>query len=155
LAVEVLDVDIGKTPFFQLLRERLGYLGGRQAVLAENVSNANTPGFKPRDMNPKTFEAHVAPLLNPKARGIRPVALMATTAGHFGVGGTAMKGTAGSMSVKPTRSVDSETTLDGNAVVLEEQMIKVAETRMQYETAITLYQKGLAIMRTAARSPSQ
>jgi flagellar basal-body rod protein FlgB len=44
-------------------------------------------------------------------------------------------------------------TLDGNAVVLEEQMIKVADTRMNYDAALGLYQKGLQLMRLAARRP--
>jgi flagellar basal-body rod protein FlgB len=43
--------------------------------------------------------------------------------------------------------------LDGNAVVLEEQMIKVADTRMNYDAALGLYQKGLQLMRLASRKP--
>jgi flagellar basal-body rod protein FlgB len=50
---------------------------------------------------------------------------------------------------------DSETTIDGNAVVLEDQMAKASETRMQFETAITLYQKGLDLLRMAARAPGR
>jgi flagellar basal-body rod protein FlgB len=50
---------------------------------------------------------------------------------------------------------DSETTLDGNSVVLEEQTIRAAETRMQYETGLALYQKGLMLLRMAARPPGR
>ena len=50
---------------------------------------------------------------------------------------------------------DSEVTLDGNAVVLEEQMAKVAETRMRYEAALGLYQKTLGLIRIAGKSPTR
>lgn len=32
------------------LKERMAWLGARQTVLARNVANANTPGFKPEDV---------------------------------------------------------------------------------------------------------
>jgi flagellar basal-body rod protein FlgB len=50
-------------------------------------------------------------------------------------------------------SPDSETTLDGNSVVLEEQMLKMTEARANYEAAVGFYQKSLAMIRTAARRP--
>ena len=59
------------------------------------------------------------------------------------------------VSARVVERADSETTLDGNQVVLEEQMIRVAETRMQYDAAIGLYQKGLQLMRLAARPPGR
>jgi flagellar basal-body rod protein FlgB len=48
---------------------------------------------------------------------------------------------------------DSETTLDGNGVVLEDQMMKMTETRMEYDAAIGFYQKSMALLRMAARRP--
>ena len=34
------------------LKDRLAWLGSRQTVLARNVANANTPGFKADDLEP-------------------------------------------------------------------------------------------------------
>jgi len=48
---------------------------------------------------------------------------------------------------------DSETTLDGNQVVLEEEMMKMTQARMDYDAAIGFYQKSLAMLRLAARKP--
>jgi flagellar basal-body rod protein FlgB len=48
---------------------------------------------------------------------------------------------------------DSETTLDGNSVVLEEQMLKMAEARANYDAAVGFYQKSLGMIRMAARRP--
>ena len=50
---------------------------------------------------------------------------------------------------------DSETTLDGNGVELEDQVMKAAQVRQSFETSIALYQKGLALLRLAARAPGR
>ena len=42
-----------------------------------------------------------------------------------------------------------ETSPNGNAVVLEEQMIKVSELQANYQLAANLYQKNLGMLRTA------
>ena len=49
------------------------------------------------------------------------------------------------------RAPGSETTLDGNAVTLEDQMLKMADARMNYDTAVGFYQKSMTLLRTAAR----
>ena len=43
----------------------------------------------------------------------------------------------------------------GNAVVVEEQMLKMAESRMAYDAAIGLYQKSLAMLRLATKPPGR
>ncbi len=51
------------------------------------------------------------------------------------------------------KTPDSETTLDGNSVVVEEQMLKMAESRMAYDAAIGLYTKSMQMLRMAAKKP--
>ena len=55
---------------------------------------------------------------------------------------------------RATAGADSETTLDGNAVSLEDQMIKMTEARTSYDAAITFYQKSLSMLRMASRKPN-
>ncbi|MDB5494179.1 MAG: flgB, partial [Phenylobacterium sp.] len=50
-------------------------------------------------------------------------------------------------------SKDTETRLDGNSVVLEDEMMKMAQARTDYDAAITFYEKSLALIRLAARAP--
>jgi len=121
---------IGDTPYFALLRARLDYLGDRQKLIAENIANASTPGFTPRDLDSASFERAME----------RATKSGDTTRIH---------------SARTINRPDSETTLDGNSVVLEDQALKAAETRMAFETAMTIYQKGLALMRMAARPPGK
>jgi flagellar basal-body rod protein FlgB len=77
-------------------------------------------------------------------------AMVATHAGHMAPArGPSAPG------VTAVKSPDSETTLDGNAVVVEEQMMKIAETRMDFETMVGLYQKSLGLLRLASRAPGR
>jgi flagellar basal-body rod protein FlgB len=137
-------VDLANTPFFGMLRQRLDQLSQRQQLIAENIANASTPGYRPRDVDTAAFER----ILSSSTNG-GGITLARTNAGHMGAGGASNGGVA-----VVTRN-DSETTIDGNAVVLEEQMARAAETRMQFETGIALYQKGLELMRMAARAPGR
>src|SRR5262249_51165124 len=123
---------------------RLNQLSERQRLISENIANASTPGYRPRDLDTSSFERALA------AAGGRSAGLeMArTNPRHMSPGG-------GDASAAITTAADSDTTIDGNAVVLEDQMAKASETRMQFETAIALYQKGLDLLRMAARAPGR
>jgi len=135
-------LDLANTPFFGMLRARLDQLSERQRLIAENIANASTPGYRPRDVDTSGFERMLA-----SASGGGGVTLMRTNGGHMAGGGGG--------GVQIVTRDDSETTIDGNAVVLEEQMARAAETRMQFETGIALYQKGLELVRMAARAPGR
>lgn len=144
-------MSISNTPYFNLLKSRLDFLNDRQKVLADNVANASTPKFVPKDMDEKAFNNNISKMLPNSSGfssigGLAPVTLVATKPGHITTNGEVSK-------YSTLKTPDSETTLDGNAVVLEEQMIKVADTRMNYDIAIGLYQKGLQLMRMAAKKP--
>lgn len=136
-------MDLGNTPFFGLLRSRLDQLSERQRLISENIANASTPGYRPRDVDTSGFERMVA-----SAAGGGGLQMARTKAGHMSPGG------GGGQARVITRD-DSETTIDGNAVVLEEQISAAAQTRMEFETGIALYQKGLELIRMAARAPGR
>ncbi|WP_293904172.1 flagellar basal body protein [Phenylobacterium sp.] len=137
-------MNLAEIPLFSMLRGRLGYLSEQQKVLAQNVANADTARFTPQDLKPFSFEAHV------QAQG--PTVMAATQAGHLsppsekrGLGAA----------YKPVKTPDSETTLNGNSVVLEEEMIKMSDARMNYDAAISFYQKSLSMLRLAAKPPGR
>lgn len=129
-------------PLFSMLRGRLGYLSERQRVIAENVANADTPGYAPHDLKPFTLAT--------PASSIQAVAPAMTSPMHM-VGVAPRRGGGGVY--KPQDSADSETTLDGNSVVLEDEMMKLTQARMDYDAAISFYQKSLGLLRLAAKKP--
>ena len=135
------------TPIFSMLRSRMEMLGERQRLLAQNVANVSTPGYTPQDVDKAAFDEAMANN-TPGGSSRRGVAMLSTNPGHLT--GTRSAPMAG---VKIEDTPDSETTLNGNSVVVEEQMMKIAETRMEFETAVQLYSKGLALIRLAAKSP--
>jgi len=140
-------MDISTIPLFAMLRQRLGYEGQRQRVIAQNVANADTPGFVGRDLKAFTVPARVHP-----QAGLARMQPAQTEAGHL-PGSARRPGGPGAF--RTAKAPDSETTLDGNAVVLEDQMIKMNESRMEYEAAIGFYQKSMALLRMAARPPGR
>jgi flagellar basal-body rod protein FlgB len=135
-------------PLFAALKGRLGYLSERQRVISENVANSDTPGYRPHDLKPFTIKASSGP----DAGG--SIALAATSAGQMigGAGGSQPQSSAG---YTPTVTPDSETRLDGNQVVLEEEMMKLTDARMSYDAAIGFYQKSLSMIQLAIRAPGK
>jgi len=129
---------IDTIPLFSALRGRLGYLQQREQLVAQNVANSDTPRFTPHDLKPFKLQGD-AMAVAPVATNALHIAPRRIAASHGGA----------------VKAPDSETTLDGNQVVLEEQMMKMTETRMNYDAAISFYQKSMAMIRTAARAPGR
>ncbi len=127
-------------PLFGMLRERMHWVQARQSVLSQNVANAHTPGFTAQDIKEPDFRN----VLKSTTSGTLHMA--STRAGHMS-GSTTSTSARGDFSTR--NAPDSETSSNGNSVVLEEQMMKVAENQMDYQTATTLYSKGLGMLRMA------
>jgi flagellar basal-body rod protein FlgB len=123
-------VSVGGLPLFDMLRTRMRWHNQRQAVLAENVANADTPGFRGRDLRPLAFEPGTT---GPRVTDARHIATM----GAAGADMTAR------------RAQSFETTPRGNSVVLEDEMIKVGQNAQDYQAAASLYQRGIGMLRTA------
>lgn len=137
--------SVTNAPLFQMLRTRLDMLETRQSTLAANVANATTPGFVPKDVDMNRFDTVLKRTTASTAPGF---AMVTTSAGHIQAA-TRQPSTGGLLRSAP----DSETTLDGNAVVVEEQMLRLNATRTDFETALSLYKKGLDMIRLAAKGP--
>jgi len=136
-------------PLFSTLKSRLGYLSERQRVISENVANSDTPGYRPRDLKPFTIKAASGPQAG------ATLGLAASSAGSAlgGTGGSSQP--LASAGYTPQVTPDSETRLDGNQVVLEEEMMKLTDARMSYDAAIGFYEKSLSMIQMAIRTPGK
>jgi flagellar basal-body rod protein FlgB len=117
---------------FGLAQRRIAWLERRQSVLAQNIANADTPGWQARDLRPfadvladgtgvtptRTWRAHSPGTRDPTLGATRPIATSARNP-------------------------------DGNNVAIDEQLIRVAETESAHALATTLVRKYLALFRTA------
>lgn len=128
----------GKLDIFGAMARRMTWLGERQQVLAQNIANSDTPDYIPLDLKEGPF----ARLL---ARRLNPVEMAAVRPGHI-----ATPPPAGEAAFRSEEQRDTyEITPSGNAVVLEEQLVKVQETQMDYQTMTSLYRKHMNMIRTA------
>lgn len=130
---------IGDLPLVGALKSRMRWNQARQSVLAENVANADTPSFRARDLKAPVFQGPGG-LRRPAAPG---VAVATTAAGH--IQGRPIAGSG----FRPDGTRPFETTPNGNAVNLEEEMMKAADNQIDYQMAASLYQRSLGVLKTA------
>ncbi len=126
------------TNLFSQITEKMNYLTQRQGVIAQNIAQANTPGYKPRDLI--SFEDVLQKTSQSSTSGFQ----LATTnprhlAGRAGSGIITTKKESDVYEVKPS----------GNAVVLEQQLSQLSETTSQYQMMTSLYKKTMSMLRTA------
>ena len=134
-------MDLSKLTLFNMSQQRMHYLNQRQKVLALNIANADSPSYRPRDLEAQSFHQMVRAAAPPS------IDFSQTSKDHIR---SAKIDTADLRARKDKKHY--ETTPAGNAVVIEEQMLKVGETTMQHNTTTRLYQKYLQMFRTALGS---
>lgn len=128
---------ISDIPILSALRTKMQWHQERQRVLSENVANSDTPKFKPRDLVEPKFEASGA-----KAGAAGTLAMIRTSPGHLAPSSSGqsfdVNGRTG-FQIRPA----------GNAVSLEEEMMKVSANQMDYAAVTSLYGKSLHLLKTA------
>lgn len=126
-------MPISDIPILSMLRTRMQWHQERQQVLAENVANADTPNYKPRDLAPPNFEREL-----PAAS----LALVQTEPGHI-------VGQGGGSQFENASNLRYEVRPGGNGVTHEDEMMKVAANQMDYEAVASLYTRSLALIKIA------
>ena len=130
---------INDLPVLSALRTKMQWHQERQRVLAENISNSDTPNFKPRDLVEPKFDQQrlerrrIDGVAGDDAHQRQPYRCvgrrhrLSTTDGK------------GGFQTRPA----------GNAVNLEDQMLKVSANQMDYAAATSLYSRSLGLLKTA------
>jgi flagellar basal-body rod protein FlgB len=114
----------------------------RHELLAGNIANADTPGYRAKDIDfAAALRALVAPenapVEFPKAPGIQ---LIGARPLDFPQGGA----------IEPAIHVqEAEAKLDGNSVDLDRQIANLVENSLSYETSLVLLGRKLAALRYA------
>jgi flagellar basal-body rod protein FlgB len=131
-------MSINDLPVLSALRTKMQWHQERQRVLAENISNSDTPGFKPRDLVEPKFNANGTGASGPMGS----LAMMRTSSSHLAPSG-------GGGSFAQNAKAGTETRPAGNAVNLEDEMLKVSANQMDYAAATSLYTRSLGLLKTA------
>jgi flagellar basal-body rod protein FlgB len=126
-----------KLPLLSALTEKMKWHQARQSLLAENVANAETPGYQGRDLKAFGFEEHM------RNRSTAKIETAATQPMHISVQGTGADG------FGPRRINSFEITPEGNGVTLEDEMMKVASNQLDYQTITAVYTRSLRLLKSA------
>jgi flagellar basal-body rod protein FlgB len=127
-------------PLVSTLKQRMHWQQTRQKLIAENVANTDTPGFVPKDLKEP-------PRQGVGAAGGISLTMTQTSPLHLTAAGS-------TMSEQGVAAERFETRPSGNGVNLEAEMLKASENQADYQLAASLYQKSLAMLRTAAGAKS-
>ena len=130
-------MSINDLPVLSVLRTKMQWHQERQRVLSENVSNSDTPNFKPRDLVEPKFDKTGA-----SAGSAGALAMMRTTTAHIAP-------SSGGQSFAQDPKGGFQTRPAGNAVNLEDEMLKVSANQMDYAAVTSLYGKSLHLLKTA------
>ena len=129
-------MDMSNLAVFRMTTGKMSWLAERQRVLSQNIANSDTPEYKPRDMKEVDFRN----LVKQSSRG---VSLDRTHESHMSLSSERFK-----FEIKNSRDM-YETAPSGNAVILEQQLIKNAETVTDYQLMTNLYRKHVSMFKMA------
>lgn len=129
------------TNLFSLLSEKMDYLTQRQGIIAQNIAQANTPDYKPKDIIPFN---EVLQKLQSTGSATGGFHLTSTNPKHL----TGNRGTGNLYASEKTKDV-YEVKPSGNAVVLEQQLSQMSDTTSQYQMMTGLYKKTMGLLKTA------
>ncbi len=122
----------GKLEVTRMAQALAAHAGARQGVIAQNIAQADTPGYRARDLTP--FE-------DAYRAGNQPDALFATRPGHIRSGGDDHE-----FVLRQMRGAGSP---NGNTVSLEAEMVKAVEVRQQHDMALSIYRSVSDIIRAS------
>lgn len=117
------------------MQSNLNYLGSRQSIIAQNIANANTPGFEAKDLKKPDF----ASMMN---TATTTGELSQTNSNHISGMNVASKYT-------KVNSQGFEITPSGNKVVLEDEVMKLSRTGLEYQETTSMYRKMIEMLKTA------
>lgn len=133
-------MDFSSIKLFNMMQTRMAYLSERQDVLSQNIANIDTPGYRPRDLPELDF--HKLALIEARRMDVRR-----TSADHqFG-----SRLRTPQFRVQESQKFYEQKPVE-NAVILEEQMAKVAENQFNYQMTTNLYRKTAEIFGRAIGS---
>lgn len=125
--------------------EKMHWHEARQKVLSTNISNADTPGYQPQDIAPMDFKE----LLGSSASSLPMNAsqLATTDPKHLNLNGTQ----AGSKITAKNEKNPYEASPSGNAVILEEQLLKLNQNVTDHRLTSTIYQKNIDMLKASQK----
>lgn len=115
---------------FQTAADMAKHAGARQAVVAQNVANADTPGFQAQRIAP----------FSENYRAAGTTEMKTTRAGHLS---QAQSSTSRNIQISST-----EASPNGNTVSIEDEMLQAVDVSREHSRALAIYRHALTVLRT-------
>lgn len=128
-------MDPSHATLFDRMKARMDWLDQRQRILAQNIANSDTPGYRPHDLKAFDFDETIG-------KGQFAIAMQQTAGNHLASPRSPRQ------PGEATQRRTYEVAPAGNAVILEEQMAKIGETAIDHKTTTQLYRKYLGLIKT-------
>jgi flagellar basal-body rod protein FlgB len=131
-------------PVMQGVVQAMRHLSDRQRVISENIANADTPGYRARELEPDNFSSLVAATGGGKVAPHVGRPKVQLTTGMVALGASAQR--------DPRVILDrdiTETKPDGNNVTLEDQLLRMGQTQADFTALSGLYRKQMGLLRSA------
>ncbi len=125
---------------FKISTAMARHAGEKQAIAAQNVANADTPGYVARDL--PDFGETYRPT---DGAGMQ----RATRSQHLN--GQNLSGLPGGDALNAAFKAKDEATPNGNQVSLETEMLKSVDAKRQHDRALAIYKSALNILRSTIR----
>jgi flagellar basal-body rod protein FlgB len=129
-------MDLQQFTLFGMIKDQMSWASKREQVLSRNIANADTPRYLPSDIKPLDFKETLADVAAPQ--------MAVTNANHLS--GTPVP--TSRFRAEKVRAPE-EIKPDGNGVTLEDQVMKIGETKGKFDMAANLYQKHLTLLKLA------
>ena len=130
------------------LKKRLGWLNSNQSAISQNIANADTPGYRAKELEKQNFSSLVDDLSAGPVKMQSASVMKTNDTRHMSSSG----GIVGS-DAKVVEQKGGEESPNGNSVVLEEQMMKLADNQMKYSMVVNLYKKNVGLLKSAMGKP--
>lgn len=124
-------MDLKNLTVFNLANQNMRYLAAKERVIAANIANASTPNYVAQDIEKPSF------LDNLTVRKT-PVEMTMTNKKHLSGLASDVKSQSGSYRVFNPVPKDG-LTIDGNGIILEDQMNEASKASSEYKRMITIY----------------
>lgn len=137
-------MTIENLALFKAAGAKMKYLNARQQVLAQNIANSDTAGYVPKDLTELNFSKVLS-----RVSGENKMQVSTPDRTHM-----PPLGEMGRYDERDVRHA-YEVTPSGNAVNIEEQLVKTNEVQMDYNLMLNLMRKQVGMMKTAIGSGKQ
>lgn len=117
---------------FQTASAMARHAGARQAVVARNIANADTPGFQAQSIAP----------FKDVYRTNGTIVMQTTRTGH-------MQSNTGSVTAPRDPTTTGTPSPNGNTVSVEDEMMQSVAVSREHNRALTIYRHTMTIIRTS------